>query len=415
MTDLPMLGDKRFPALGGKRVLLLFPHLVTPGGAIQYTLKLGESLQREGAEVGLLTLRMNQGACNLPTGVKVISLGGPLTSSMAYWLLFPFWQDRMNRAIAAWQPDVIVPQVFPANWWGWLYKRKHPGTKLAWVCHEPSAFIHSIAWIRALRPWWKSLLARGLRPFLAAMDVSLVRYCDRVIANSRFTESALERVYGIAPDGIAYPGIDFPASPVEKRQKERSIITVARLTKFKRVDFLLDVFGGVLKVHPDLTYHIVGTGEDEAFLRGLAKRLGLGSRVVFHGAVDGPILAGLYMRASLLLHGAVDEPFGMAALEAIAYGTPVMAHNSGGLTEFVSEDCGRLIASMSVEDWAKEIVAYLGFLFAHEDFPERVRQCARSFEWRLSLQPAVEVIAGLCAEIGGSPLNDSGKKIVVDS
>jgi D-inositol-3-phosphate glycosyltransferase len=159
------------------------------------------------------------------------------------------------------------------------------------------------------------------------------------------------------------------------------------------------VFKRVLEVHPGLTYHVVGTGEDEASLRDIVKRLGLGSRVVFQGQVDGPTLAGLYRQSSLFLHGAVSEPFGIAPLEAIACGTPVIAHKSGGLTEFVNENCGRLIASLDVEEWAGEIAEYLGFLFAHEDFPDRVRECARRFDWSLTLQPAVDIIAGLCAEV----------------
>ena len=392
------------------RILLLFPHMVTPGGACHYALRLAEQLLGRGATVAILTLRVDRGGLiSLPTGVELVSLDGPLTSSLGYWLLFPHWQRRIGRAIASWRPDVIVPQVFPANWWGWLYKKQHTSVKLAWVCQEPSAFIHSMAWIRALRPWWKRLLARGLRPILSAKDVSLARYCDRIIANSRFTGGELEKVYGVTPDAIAYPGIDFPPIPEGKQHKERSIITVARLTKFKRIDFLLEVFKGLLKTSPDLTYHIVGTGEEEAFLRKLAMRLGLESRVVFHGASDGSTLAGLYQRASLFLHGSVSEPFGMAPLEAIACGTPVVAHKSGGPMEFVCEDCGRLIDSLRVEDWEDEISEYLGFLFTHPDFPDRVRECARRFDWPLSLRPAVEVIADLCTADGRKLLNPAGE------
>jgi len=389
-------GEKRISVLDGKRLLLLFPHMVTAGGALHYTIKLAERLRCEGATVAILTLQDDLKVYSAQPGIEVISLSGPLTSSLGYWLLFPLWQHKIRRAITAWKPDVLVPQVFPANWWGWLYKRRHPGVKLAWVCHEPSAFIHSEAWVRALRPWWKSILARGLRPFLTAVDVSLSRYCDRVIANSRFTGLEMEKVYGIKPDGIAYPGIDFARFSGERVQKGREIITAARLTKFKRVDFLVDVFREILKVHPDLTYHIVGTGEDEASLRDIVKRLGLESRVIFHGEVDGSTLARLYRRSSLFLHGSIREPFGIAPLEAIACGTPVVAHKSGGLTEFVNENCGRLIASLDVQDWAKEITKYLDFLFTNEDFPELVRECARNFNWRISLQPAIEVIAGLC-------------------
>ncbi len=146
----------------------------------------------------------------------------------------------------------------------------------------------------------------------------------------------------------------------------------------------------MLKIHPDLIYHIVGTGEDESFLRGYASGLGVESRVVFHGAADGPALVGLYRRASLFLHGSVGEPFGMTPPDAIACGTPAVAHNSGGPLEIINEDCGRLISSLNVDDWASEVAEYLTFLFTHEDFPKRVRECARKFDWCISLRPALD-------------------------
>jgi glycosyltransferase involved in cell wall biosynthesis len=395
--DIPMAETE---SLIGTRVLILFPHMVMSGGALNYMLKLANQLSDRGATVGILTMKVDPGRFPVPPGVDVISLEGPLTSSLRYWALLPFWQLRLNRAIAAWMPDLLIPQVFPSNWWGWLYKRKHPEVKLAWVCQEPSAFIHSHAWIMALKPWWKSRMAMTLRPLLAALDIHLARFSDRVIANSRFTATEVERVYRIQADAIACPGIEFPATRDGDVRKERSLITVARLTKFKRIDFLLEVFAEVLKSHPELTYHIVGTGEDAAPLQERALYLGIASRVIFHGSVDGQTLDGLYRSSCLFLHGSVNEPFGMAPLEAISWGTPVVAHKSGGLTEFVTDRCGRLINSLEVGTWAEEIGAYLGFLSTHPEVSEQVRDAARSFDWRISLRPAVEVIAGLGEETG---------------
>ena len=384
-------------ALAGKRILLLHPHMVLPGGALYYMLRLAEQLQARGATVGILTLQADQRKYVEVEGVEMLVMGGPLTSSLVYWLLLPYWQWQIGRQIRAWRPEVIVPQVFPANWWGWLYKRHDRGMPLVWICQEPSAFIHSPAWIRALRPWWKSLLARVLRPLLARVDVALVRQGDRNIANSHFTAAAFARVYGFAADAVACPGIDFAAFNGANEPKRAEIITVARLTKFKRVDFLLEVFSAVLQAHPGLTYHIVGTGEEEAALREQAKRLGLTWQVVFHGPATDLELKELYRRARLFLHGSVDEPFGMAPLEAIASGTPVVAHRSGGPAEFVTTACGELVDSLEVAAWARAIVACLDRFDGSTEDRGRVRECARRFDWEVSLQPAVEVIAGLCA------------------
>jgi glycosyltransferase involved in cell wall biosynthesis len=379
----------------GIRVLILFPHNTMPGGALNYARKLAEEFRASGATVAILTLQSDEDKFPPIPGVETISLDGPLTSSLWYWLLLPFWQHRLNKSIQAWRPDVIVPQVFPANWWGWLYKWRYPGTKLVWICQEPSAFIHSRQWIEALTPWWKRVIARVLRPLLSRIDIHLAQQCDAAVANSSFTANSLEQTYGFPAAGIAMPGLDLLAFPDCLEPRSREIITVARLTKFKRVDFLLEVFAELLKFYPELLYNIVGTGEEERALHEKAVQLGIQSRVLFHGAVTDETLAELNRRSCLFLHGARNEPFGLAPLEAIASGTPVVAHRSGGIQEFINERCGRLINSTDPLEWATVCAGYLDLIVSQADFHAAVRVCAWHFDWHETLKPALDIIVNV--------------------
>lgn len=379
-------------SLTGTRVLILFPHMVMSGGALQYALKLAEELQVAGATVGIVTLRADRIRFPPPPGVELISLHGPLTSSLWYWLLLPFWQHRINKAILTWHADIIVPQVFPANWWGWLYKRRYPTTKLVWICQEPSAFIHSKAWISALTPWWKRSAARILQPLLSRLDISLAQQCDATLANSTFTAINLEQTYGFPATGIATPGLDILTSTDCQWPRNHEIITVARLTKFKQVDFLLEVFRELLRDYPQLRYNIVGSGEEEISLREKTVQLGIQSSVQFHGAVDDQTLASLYHRSCLFLHGARNEPFGMAPLEAIASGTPVVVHQSGGIQEFIDARCGRMVNSIDPVVWSKQCAEYLKEISSNKDYYEGVRECALKYGWNNTLKPALEII-----------------------
>jgi len=398
-----MLRDQRelvadTPSLAGKKVLLLFPHIVTPGGALFYTLHMASQLREDGARVAILTLKASDCEAKVPDGVDVISLNGPLTSSVFYWLFYPYWQGRIDRAILAWCPDVLVPQAFPSNWWGWLYRRRNRSVKLVWVCHEPSAFIHSEAWIQAIKPFWKRAVARFLRPLLKKMDISLSKQCDAVVANSRFTADEMKRIYGMRTDVIANPGIDFSASaPLVESASQQAFITVAKLTKFKRVDFLIDVFAELHQINPELQFYIVGKGEEEKALRKQVEALGLEKRVSFLGAVEDQKLKQLLQDSWLYLHGSINEPFGMAPLEAIACGTPVVAHNSGGPKEFVTSERGLLIDSLDKKLWAEKISFYLHEVIADSNMRKRVRGSARSFDWRISLAPAIKTIGELVA------------------
>ena len=386
------------PSLVGKKVLLLFPHIVNPGGALIYTLHLAAQLREAGARVAILTLRAAASEAKVPDGVDVLSLNGPLTSSVFYWLFYPYWQSKIDRAILQWCPDIIVPQAFPSNWWGWIFRRRNRSMKLVWVCHEPSAFIHSDAWIRALNPFWKRAAAVVLRPVLKKMDISLSKECDAVVANSRFTADEMKRVYAIQTDVIANPGVDFSAScPRVEPVPRQAVITVSKLTKFKRVDFLIDVFAELHQSQPDLQFHIVGKGEEEKTLRKQVETLGLGKNVFFLGAVEDQELKQLLQSSALYLHGSINEPFGMAPLEAIACGTPVVAHNSGGPKEFVTSERGLLIDSLDKKLWAEKISLYLHDVIADSTLRTRVRASARSFDWRMTLAPAIKTIGDLVA------------------
>lgn len=383
--------------IAGRRILILFPHMVVPGGALSYVLKLADFLVQQGATVGIVTMRHDAASFPAPDGVEVLSVSGPLTSSIRYWCLFPFWQKKIERLIDQWRPDILLPQVFPSNWWGWLYRRDHQ-VPLLWICHEPSAFIHSDAWIEALKPRWKSLLARVLRPALSHLDRSLSLNTDMVVANSSFTARQVERVYGLGCATVAYPPVDTSFFTPGDRVREEAILTVAALSKFKRLDVLVRVFARVVKTQPQLVYHVVGTGDEADSLHALAASLGIADKIVFHGAVNQQQLRDLYRRSLLFLHGGIDEPFGMAPLEAIACGTPVIAHNSGGPAEYISDSCGRLMNETGEEEWAEAVTSFLRMIRTNPEYYRSISESARPFSWPNTFKSLNQVLADLLHE-----------------
>ena len=57
-----------------------------------------------------------------------------------------------------------------------------------------------------------------------------------------------------------------------------------------------------------------------------------------------------------------------------------------------------MISSLDVDEWSREVAAYLSLLFSGRSSAQQIRECARRFDWRLSLQPGIEVIAKLCTD-----------------
>lgn len=398
-----------FEQLGKKRVMMLFPHMVVPGGALNYTLKLSELLSRGGAQVSVLTLCHDVESIDTPDGVEIIAHPrGPVTSSMSFWLLYPMWQKWLNGEIIRWRPDILVSYVFPSNWWGWFAKRAMPEIPMLWICHEPSAFIHSQRWIHALKPVWKSWIARILRPFFAHVDKRLADYGDGVVASSRFTAEQIWTVYGEEVVGIAYPGVDVEEFSRCNEPKQRLLLTVSHLSGFKRIDFLLEVFARVIQRNPDLRFAIVGDGEKMDDLKRLVRKLGITEHVDFCGRLSREELVRMYSRACLYLHGSIREPFGMAPLEALAGGCPVVAHASGGPKEIVTQGTGRLLDTLRHEAWVEAINDLLSE--ADSQTPEMCRRRAAAFSWEATAGCVASVIGRILVE-STSSCSRNGEKL----
>jgi glycosyltransferase involved in cell wall biosynthesis len=166
---------------------------------------------------------------------------------------------------------------------------------------------------------------------------------DRFLAVSQFSA----RVLGApaARTQVIYGGADtrrFAPAPGSDRS---GVLFVGRLTPHKGIDQLIRALpaGAALRIAGS-------TGHDsrppERDYPALLRRLAQGHDVAFLGRVPEPALASLYRRAAVLAFPSVDrtcygrhvpvsELLGLAALEAMASGTPVVASRIGGLTEVV--------------------------------------------------------------------------------
>lgn len=128
-----------------------------------------------------------------------------------------------------------------------------------------------------------------------------------------------------------------PADLVAPGQK--LLLHASNFRPVKRVPDVVHTFAKIAP-HLDSKLALLGEGSQSQEVRALVEELHLSDRVLFLGRqqeID-PFMAA----ADLFLLPSAQESFGLAALEAMAYHTPVVASNAGGLPELVTPDTGSL-------------------------------------------------------------------------
>jgi glycosyltransferase involved in cell wall biosynthesis len=106
------------------------------------------------------------------------------------------------------------------------------------------------------------------------------------------------------------------------------------LTKQKSIDTLIDAVALV----PDVRLTIIGDGPERAHLEQRAWDLNVQSRVEFLGALPQEQLPAHYATCGVFVLPSIREGMGLVLAEALLCGAPVIATNSGGVTDIVRDD-----------------------------------------------------------------------------
>jgi glycosyltransferase involved in cell wall biosynthesis len=173
---------------------------------------------------------------------------------------------------------------------------------------------------------------------------------------------------------VIHPGVDLNhwALPDPAPGSPRALLLGA-LVPVKRVDLALEIAARM----PELSLDIAGAplpGDPPRYaerLRARADRIG---RVRFLGALVDPRPA--LAQAHCLLHCADREAFGLALVEALAAGRPVVAPAAGGPLEIVTPACGRLFRPGD----AASAAAALREVLSNRDLPAGARARAAAFD-----------------------------------
>lgn len=254
-------------------------------------------------------------------------------------------------------------------------------------CHSPPRFLYDLRPtislylgkrygppVRALAElWWK-----GWR----RMDEWAARRPDLILANSREVGKRIRRYYGRKAE-VVYPPVKVGKFRI--REGGEYFLAVQRPSPEKRIELLFRIF----KKLPRERLVLVGSYIDPDYTAWLEEKMKGMRNVSWLKEVSEKELVELYAGCKALVHTARREDFGMAPVEAMASGKPVIAVNEGGVRETVVHGkTGLLVDPPYLKNFLRIIRGFDPSLFS----PLECRRRAEEFSERRFVRRMKELL-----------------------
>lgn len=288
--------------------------------------------------------------------------------------------------------------------------------------------------VHVMNYWNWSRTLRGRRKLVLEMQCEWLSQKDRKAVAAQL--ASVDAVVGVSdhisnlfrqsfPDyggmvATVFNGADtevFRPSANGKSAEEgdvQRLVFVGRTSPEKGIHTLLDAFSLVAESFPKARLDIVGprttlasefivdisadplvralkrfydgstTNEYQSYLDASLRRLGLEDRVIFHGPRPHADLIQTYQNADLVVNPSLSESFGIAMVEAMSCGTPVVGTKVGGMQETIVEgETGHLVEPEDPEALADAISKVLRSRERRIEMGRRGRERAvEHFSWR---------------------------------
>ncbi|MBI2588472.1 glycosyltransferase [Candidatus Berkelbacteria bacterium] len=243
-----------------------------------------------------------------------------------------------------------------------------PESKFIYYCHSPMGYLwHWKDEYQKEHPQGGRLTSLIFH-YLRMWDQLSGQRPDLILANSENVKQRIKKYYQRKAK-VLYPPVEtekFQISP----KKAGYFLLVSRLSAYKKVNLTIKAFSQL-----KLPLLIVGTGQEAARLKKLARPY---RNIEFKGYVLDSELKNIYSQARAFIFPA-EEDFGLAVVEAMSSGTPVIALDKGGSKETVVDGVNGLL--FTEQTAASLVSAVKRFLEIEKKFnPEKIRQTALRFD-----------------------------------
>jgi D-inositol-3-phosphate glycosyltransferase len=368
------------------------------GGMNVYIRELARELGRGSMYVDIFTRRSNPllpPMQQLNDKVRLIYIPAGPEANLPPSELFPYVEDFTRRVLRFAARQECGYDIIHSHYW--LSAVAGMTLARAWDAPHVTMF-HTVERLKSMQYGHDATATTAAGLLRIEHERQIATSVDHVIVSTEHEQEQLRKLYGLPYSRLSIIpcGVDLaafsPGSP-EDRLAARQLVApgstpmllfVGRLDPIKGLDLLLESVA-LMRTPARLT--IVGgnpAGDPEVErLQALVTKLGLTGRVYFPGAVPQPELRSYYRGANALVVASRYESFGLAAVESLACGTPVVAAQVGGLPSIICDgENGILVRWRCSEYFAERLDA----LFADPAGLARMGANARSsvlrFDWQ---------------------------------
>lgn len=202
--------------------------------------------------------------------------------------------------------------------------KKRPDQIHVCYCHTPIRYAWDLydEYTSNLKQPKKFIVQQTLK-YIRNWDLNTLGRVDHFIANSKFIQERIQRIYH-RESIVIYPPVNIDKFTLDE-EKENYYLTASRLVPYKKTKLIVEAFNEL----PDKKLVVIGNGEEYDSIKKIAQ-----DNIKILGYQSDEVLIATMQKAKGFVYAAIED-FGIIPIEAMACGTPVIALNEGGTKETI--------------------------------------------------------------------------------
>ena len=250
----------------------------------------------------------------------------------------PYKTRQLVKRLLPKRPDILHVHSIEFAGTAVLFKKKHK-TPILYTCHSLVS------------------MEVGKRHKRSRLQELLLRHADKIVVPSTWLKRQIKKRYpAVASKIIVIPnGVRIVSK--ETKIPSHRLLFVGRLIKDKGIEPLIHSISKLSKKNKHVHLNIIGVGSAKyrKRLNKIAKKGGVSHKISWLGGIPHKKVLKLYDRNGAVVVPSKQESFCLVALEAMAYGVPLVSTCSGGLKEFVNTRNAEIIKAVKTNEIAKAI------------------------------------------------------------